>query len=67
MDFGMTETIINLRQLKATPGMVLTNGEVYNEDVIYLGINEDINTWYEITYEEYQEIEAKKQAQETNE
>lgn len=51
----MKENIIQLRELEAHPGKVLTNGEIYGE-VIYLGINDSAANYYEITIEEYQEI-----------
>ena len=62
----MKETIIELRELTATPGKWLTNGEIYSKR-LYLGINDDKSNYYEITDAEYEEIEAKKQPQEINE
>ncbi|MBR6793332.1 MAG: hypothetical protein IKM48_03105 [Clostridia bacterium] len=48
---------IQIRRLQATPGMVLTNGEVYGTE-IYLGVNEVVTGWYEITEKEYEAILA---------
>ena len=52
----MEMTTIELRKLTATEGMVLTNGEVYSKEV-YLGCNDSPDNWYEITEEEYNEIQ----------
>ena len=48
---------IELRKLTATEGMVLTNGDTYSKEV-YLGCNDSPDNWYEITEEEYNEIQA---------
>ena len=53
MDIGM---IGILRPLKASDGMILTNGNVYSKE-IYLGINDSPDNWREITDEEYAEME----------
>lgn len=42
------------RKLTAAEGMVLTNGREYGK-VIYLGIYDTPDNWYEITEEEYAE------------
>lgn len=47
-----------LRRITANTGMVLTNGEVYSKE-IYLGVNDSPENWWEITDEEYAEIEEK--------
>ena len=47
---------IELRKLTATEGMVLTNGDTYSKEV-YLGCNDSPDNWYEITEEEYNEIQ----------
>lgn len=39
--------------LKATEGMILTNGVDFGREV-YLADGVDANSWYEITEEEYQ-------------
>ena len=41
---------IELRELKADDGMVLTNGEVFS-DKIYLGCNDKPENWDEVTQE----------------
>ena len=43
---------------------MLTNGEAYSKE-IYLGINDSIDNWQEITEAEYEEI-IKKQEEELN-
>ncbi len=50
---------IELRELKADEGKVLTNGETYSSvgGLVYLGVNDSPNNWYEITEEEYNEIQ----------
>lgn len=48
----MIETTITLRKLTASDGHVLTNGEVYGKE-IYLGINDRVENWHEITDAEY--------------
>ena len=46
---------ITLRCIKAEPGMVLTNGEAFSSvgGEIYLGVNDSVENWHEITEEEY--------------
>lgn len=46
--------IIEIRELKAGDGMVLTNGQTFSDpgEKIYLGINDNPDNWYEITEEE---------------
>ena len=51
----MDVTTIELRKLTASEGMVLTNGETYGK-VIYLGVNDSQDNWYEITEEEYNDL-----------
>lgn len=41
--------------LKATDGMILTNGVNFGREV-YLAEGVDENSWYEITEEEYEKI-----------
>ena len=58
----METTRIELIKITATEGKVLTNGEAYSKE-IYLGINDSIDNWHEITDAEYEEI-IKKQEEE---
>lgn len=51
----MDISTIILQKIVASNGMVLTNGEVYGTE-IYLGINDSIVNWYEISESEYKEI-----------
>ena len=57
----MTINTIELKELKAAEGMVLTNGEAFSEvgGSVYLGANDSPDNWHEITEEEYnQTVEA---------
>lgn len=47
----MEITTIELRKLTASEGMTLTNGETCG-DVIYLGMNDSADNWWEITKDE---------------
>ncbi len=58
----MKTTKIELTKVTATEGKVLTNGDAYSKE-IYLGINDSIDNWYEISEAEYEEI-LKKQEKE---
>ncbi len=51
----MEKTKIELIKLTASEGMVLTNGETFGEE-IYLGCNDSVDNWREITDVEYEEI-----------
>lgn len=51
----MIETVIELRKITASEGMVLTNGEAYSKE-IYLGKNDKADNWHEITDAEYEAI-----------
>lgn len=44
---------MNRLKMKATKGMILTNGETYGR-VVYLGSGDRPDHWWEITEEEYQ-------------
>lgn len=48
--------IINDNVLKADEGMTLTNGEAFGK-TIYLGINDSVENWHEITDEEAEELQ----------
>ena len=56
----MKKTIIELTKVTATEGMMLTNGETYSKE-IYLGCNDSLDNWHEITDAEYEKILAKKE------
>ena len=58
----MKKTIVELTKITASDGMMLTNGETYSKE-IYLGCNDSIDNWHEITDTEYEEI-LKKQEEE---
>lgn len=47
-----------MQKIKASEGMVLTNGEAYSDigGEVYLGKNDTVESWREITGEEYGEI-----------
>jgi hypothetical protein len=49
---------IELRELRPSEGMCLTNGDVAKppNEPIYLGVNDSQDNWHEITEEEYSEI-----------
>ena len=51
----MKKQIIELTKVTASEGMWLTNGETYSKE-IYLGCNDSIDNWHEITDTEYREI-----------
>lgn len=60
----MTITIIEVNEttsmtkLTAADGMVLTNDEAYSDE-IFLGKYDSPENWREITYAEYEEIQAR--------
>lgn len=56
----MIETTIMLRKLSSSADHVLTNGEVYGKE-IYLGINDKVENWHEITDAEYAVIVAEEE------
>ncbi len=58
MDISIMEkTVVNVKKLTASQGMVHTNGEVYGR-VIYLGCNDSPKNWYEISEEEATELQT---------
>ena len=62
----MKISTIELKKITAFEGMVLTNGEAYSKE-IYLGVNDSVENWYEITEEEYNAIQEVKRAKMTEE
>ena len=48
---------ITLRSIKADEGMVLTNGETFST-LVYLGIYDSPDNWYEVTEEEAERMKA---------
>ena len=46
---------MELRELIAREGMILTNGEAYGKSIT-LGKNDNPDNWHEITEEEYETI-----------
>ena len=54
------------RKIEATEGMIYTNGEAFGK-TIYLGNNDSIENWYEITEEEYEKIISDNGGEDTNE
>ena len=62
----METTRIELIKITATEGKVLTNGEAYSKE-IYLGINDSIDNWHEITEAEYEEHLAEEKARQERE
>lgn len=49
-------------KLKARDGMVLTNGETYGKS-LSLGVNDSKENWWEITEEEYLEIQRSSESE----
>ena len=58
----MEKTTIELTKVTAAEGMWLTNGETYSKE-IYLGCNDSIDNWHEITNKEYEEIVKAQEAE----
>ncbi len=52
---------IELIEIKASEGMVLTDGETFSSvgGSVYLGVNDSPDNWHEITEAEYNEIQKK--------
>ncbi len=51
----MEKTKIELIKITASEGKWLTNGDTYSKEV-YLGVNDSVDNWHEITEAEYNEI-----------
>ncbi|MBE7040168.1 MAG: hypothetical protein E7398_05520 [Ruminococcaceae bacterium] len=49
---------IEITEIKADEGKVLTNGDTYSSvgGSVFLGINDKAENWHEITEEEYNEV-----------
>ena len=56
----MKKTTIEITKITASNGMILTNGEVYSEEV-YLSVNDSPDNWHEIALEEYEAIKAEQE------
>ena len=56
----MKVSTIELKKITAAKGKVLTNGEAYSKE-IYLGVNDTVENWHEITEEEYANILAEEE------
>ncbi len=64
MDISIMEkTVVNVIKLTASEGMVLTNGEIYGSQVVYLGCNQSPENWSEITKEEYEKRKEENECQ----
>ena len=48
--------IIDKKTIQADSGMVLTNGETFGS-IVYLGTNDSIDNWHEITEEEAERLQ----------
>lgn len=46
-----------IEPLRASEGMVYTNGQIYNK-LVFLGIGENRQDWYEISIEEAEKIQS---------
>lgn len=56
----MIESTIKITKLTASEGHVLTDGEAYGKE-IYLGKNDSVENWHEITDAEYEVILAEEE------
>ena len=54
----MKINIFEMQELQADEDMVLTNGKTYSSigGIVYLGINDKVENWYEISENEYNDI-----------
>lgn len=55
----MIKENITLIKIKASEGMILTNGDVYGRE-IFLGKGDSPDNWYEITDNEYEKIQEER-------
>ncbi len=53
----MEKSTIEIIKLTAADGMILTNGDAYGKEV-FLGKDDDVSNWREITEAEYEAIMA---------
>ena len=60
----MKQTTIEVIKLTASEGMTLTNGEAFGKEV-YLGCNDAVNNWREITDSEAEQLQTEKENNET--
>ena len=60
----MEVSMIVIKKLTASEGMVLTNGEAYSSvgGSVYLSKNDSADNWHEITEEEYKAIITENEA-----
>lgn len=49
-------TFIDEKTIQADVGMVLTNGDTFGS-IVYLGTNDSIDNWHEITEEEAERLQ----------
>ena len=61
----MKITEIKTIRLDADEGKILTNGTVYVTPV-FLGVNESVDNWHEITLEEYEVIKQEQEEETEN-
>ena len=54
----MNISTIEIKKITASAGYVLTNGETYSSPggEVYLGKNDSVDNWYEITEKEYNDM-----------
>ena len=50
-------TFIDEKTIQADVGMVLTNGDTFGS-IVYLGNNDSIDNWHEITEEEAERLQS---------
>lgn len=62
----MEVSTIEIRKITASKGMVLTNGEAYSSvgGDVYLGKNDSVENWHEITEEEYNSLVSEQESEE---